>query len=233
MGSPRLPRRFWTADEDARVRDLYPDLRTDVIAGLLRRTTTAVRARARELGIEKSAAFRASIDACRLRRDSSVGIPYRFQKGIVPANKGLRRPGWAPGRMRETQFKKGQRNGVAAAHFMPIGSTRLMEGYVLRKVSDIPNVPYTVNWKLEHHLVWTASNGPIPPGHRLRFKNGDKSDIRLENLELVTARDMMLRNTVHNLPPALAQTIQLLGVLKRQIRKRERHAREEQNRRSA
>ena len=29
---------------------------------------------------------------------------------------------------------------------MPIGSTRLMDGYVYFKVADVPNVPYTVNW---------------------------------------------------------------------------------------
>jgi hypothetical protein len=229
MARPRYPRRFWTAAEDARLRELYPDLRSDVIAGLLGRTVNAVHNRAQSLGVEKSDGFKASIDACRLRRDSSVGAPFRFKKGLVPANKGLRRPGYGPGRMKATQFKRGQRNGTAAAHWMPIGSTRFMEGYILRKVSDVPNVPYTVNWKLEHHLVWTAAHGPIPPKHRLRFKNGDKADVRLDNLELVTARQMMARNTVHNLPPELAETIQLLGALTRQIRKRDGHACEKQD----
>lgn len=226
-------RRRWTPEEDLRLRELYPDLRGDVVAGLLRRTLNAVHNRAQQLNLEKSAAFRASIDASRLRSDSSVGIPSRFKKGQVPANKGLRRPGWGPGRMKTTQFRKGQRSGTSAVNWMPIGATRLVGGYVYRKVSDILNVPYTVNWKPDHHLIWTSAHGPLPAGCRLRFRNGDKLDVRLDNLELATARDMMARNTVHNLPPRLRQTIQLLGALTRQIRKRDRHADEKQDRRSA
>jgi len=103
---------------------------------------------------------------------------------------------------------------------MPIGSTRLVDGYVYRKVSDVPNVPYTVNWKPEHHLIWIAANGPIPPRHALTFRNGDRTDVRLENLALISRRQLMARNTVHNLPKPLASAVQLLGALNRQIRKR-------------
>ncbi len=123
--------------------------------------------------------------------------------------------------MRETQFKKGQRSGKAGAHWMPVGSTRRDgDGYVLRKVSDVPNVPYYVNWKYEHILVWARVNGPVPKGHCLAFKNGRRDDIRLDNLECITRRERMARNTVHNLPKPLAQTVQLLGALKRQIRRK-------------
>lgn len=118
--------------------------------------------------------------------------------------------------MKETQFKKGAlpRNNI------PVGSTRLVDGYVYRKVSDVPYVPYTVNWKPEHHLIWVAARGPIPDGFALRFINGDRLDVRLDNLELVSRQALMQRNTIHNLPPALKETVQLLGRLNRQIRKR-------------
>jgi len=52
------------------------------------------------------------------------------------------------------------------------------------------------------------------------FRNADHADIRLENLELITRRELMLRNSVHNLPKPLAQAVQLLGALNRQIRRR-------------
>lgn len=228
-------KRVWNAEEDRVLRTLYPDTPTARLATQLRRSRIAVYARARYLGVEKSEAYRNSPYACRLRRGGTnhPGRATQFQKGMVPHNKGLRRPGYARGRMRETQFKKGQRNGVAALRYMPVGATRLIEGYLYRKVSDIPNVPYTVNWKQEHYLLWTKARGPVPPGHRLRFKNGDKTDIRLDDLELVTPRQMMARNSVHNLPPALKSTIQLLGALNRQIRKRVNHGSQEQDRRSA
>jgi hypothetical protein len=216
----RAGKRLWNPGDDRILRAIYPDTPTADVARQLRRTLCAVYGRAQAFGLTKSAAYLASPDACRLRCGDHVGAAYWYPKGHVPANKGLRRPGYAPGRMRETQFKPGTRSGTAAAHHMAVGSTRLVEGYVYRKVSDVPNVPYTVNWKAEHHLIWVAAHGPIPPGHKLRFLNGDRMDVRLENLELTTHRAMMLRNSMHTLPPALAKTLQLLGALNRQIRRR-------------
>jgi hypothetical protein len=133
--------------------------------------------------------------------------------------------------MRETQFKAGTLNGVAAQRVMPIGSTRLVEGYVYRKVSDVPNVPYTVNWKAEHVLIWTETRGPVPAGHVVIFRNHDRTDVRLDNLELISRRTLMARNSVHTLPKPLAQAVQLLGALNRTLRRRSRG--EEQDRRSA
>lgn len=223
MARFRAGKRLWEPEEDALLRELFPDLPTVVVARRLRRTPSATSVRAAFLGLHKSAAYLASPHACRLRRGDQVGARFRFQKGHVPANKGVRRPGWAPGRMKTTQFKPGMRSGKAAQHYMPIGSTRLVDGYVYRKVSDVPNVPYTVNWKAEHRLMWEAEHGPVPAGHALTFANGDPSDVRLENLTLLSRRELMARNTIHNLPPALAHTVQLLGALHRQIRRRTNH----------
>lgn len=227
----RAGKRLWNRADDAVLRRLYPDTPTHALAKQLRRSLTSLYVRARFLGVGKSEAYRAGPHACRLRRGDHVGAAFRFKPGQVPPNKGLRRPGWAPGRMRETQFKPGQRNGQAARHWMPIGSTRLIEGYVYRKVSDVPNVAYTVNWKPEHVLVWTRAHGPVPDRHAIAFRNGDKADIRLDNLVCVSRRELMACNSVHNLPEPLPQVVQLLGALKRQIRRKTRG--EEQDRRSA
>jgi hypothetical protein len=221
----RAGKRLWSAADDALMRARYPHEPTPTIARALRRTVESVYARAKKLGLKKSAAYLASPHACRLRRGDNVGARFRYRKGHVPANKGLRRPGWGPGRMREHQFKGGTRNGQAAKRYMPVGSTRLVDGYVYRKVSDTGNVPWTRNWTLEHRRVWVAAHGPLPRGHALAFKNGDRTDVRLDNLECIPRRELMLRNTVHNYPKPLAETIQLLGALKNSIRRRtQRHA---------
>jgi hypothetical protein len=154
-----------------------------------------------------------------LRRGDAVGARFRFQKGHVPANKGLRRPGWGPGRMRQTQFRKGQLSGTAARRFKPIGSTRTLGGYLYRKVAAVPG-PWTRNWRLVHVLLWESVHGPVPRSHAVCFKNGERMDIRVENLELISRRALMARNSVHNLPEPLARTIQLLGALRRQINRR-------------
>lgn len=212
-------RRPWSREDDALLRRIYPDTPTAQVARRLKRTVAATYGRADKLGLEKSPSYLASPAACRLRRGDHVGVRSRFQKGHVPANKGLRRPGWAPGRMRETQFKKGVRQGVAARLYKPIGTERISkDGYLERKVND--GLPLQARWRSVHLLVWEAAHGPLPKSHAVVFKNRDRTDIRLENLELIHRRDLMARNTVHNLPKPLAQTVQLLGALRRKINRR-------------
>jgi hypothetical protein len=97
-----MNRKPWTAKEIELVRDLYPEVPTKLIAERLGRSVEKVYARAAKLGLHKSAEYLASPDACRLRRGDKVGLACRFQPGHAPANKGLRMPGWAPGRMAET-----------------------------------------------------------------------------------------------------------------------------------
>lgn len=226
----RAGKRLWSKADDRTLRRIFPHQRTEIVARQLRRTYSSICGRAAKLGLHKSAAYLASPAACRLRRGDHVGAPYRFAAGHVPANKGLRRPGWAPGRMKETQFKKGALSGVARQRFMPIGSTRIADGYLYRKISTTPG-PWTVNWKQEHVRIWEHAHGPVPAGHALMFRNRDRMDIRLDNLELITRRELMARNSVHNLPKPLAQAVQLLGALNRKLRRSTRDA--EHDRRSA
>jgi hypothetical protein len=213
------PRRYWSKREDALLRSAYPNTRTVELARRLKRTERSVYVRARALGLRKSPAYLASPAACRLRRGDHVGARFRFQKGHVPANKGLRRPGWGPGRMKLTQFRKGERRGVAVRLYKPIGAERVSkDGYLERKVND--GLPLQRRWRAVHLVVWEAAHGPVPRGHAVVFKNGDKRDIRLDNLECITRRELMARNTVHRFPKPLAQAVQLIGALRRQINER-------------
>lgn len=199
------------------MRERYPHEQTRVLADALSRSESSVYGRALVLGIKKSAAFLASPAAC--RTNGRHGIGSRFEKGHTPANKGLRRPGWAPGRMRETQFRKGERRGVAVELWKPIGTERISkDGYLERKVNN--DLPLQRRWRAVHLIVWEAANAPLPKGHAIVFKNGDKTDIRVENLECITRAELMRRNTLHRYPKEIASAIQLLGALQRQINKR-------------
>jgi hypothetical protein len=85
------------------------------------------------------------------------------------------------------------------------------DGYIKRKIAE----PKT--WVYVHRYEWERAFGPIPKTHALTFKDGDKTNVSLDNLELRTKREIMLRNSVHNLPPELVEVIQLQGALKRKI----------------
>lgn len=218
------PRRRWTVEENAYLRAFYPDTPMPaLLAALPGRSMRSIYARVAEWGLKRSAAFLASPAACRLRRGDDRGKPYRFQKGQTPPNKGLRRPGWGPGRMKDTQFKKGERHGTAAQRYQPVGTERVSDdGYLERKVTDTR--PFSRRWRFVHLLLWESAYGPVPPGHAIVFVNGDKTDIRLENLACISRADLMRRNTVHNLPAPIPQIVQLRGALVRKINRRQREA---------
>lgn len=221
-GTGRVSGVRWTAQEDASLRARYPHESTQSIAADLGRTAKAVYLRAAVgLGLRKTAAYLSTAASGRLHADSQIA--HRFAKGHATWNKGMRRPGWAPGRMKTTQFRAGERHGRAQDIHKPIGAERLTKnGYLQRKVNE--DLPFNRRWRLVHVLVWEASHGPVPKGHAVVFVNGDKRDIRLENLALITRAELMRRNTVHNYGPEVAKTVQLIGALKRQIRRRTRDA---------
>lgn len=222
-------RRFWTEAELKRVVELYPNRPTQQIAMLLNRSRTTVYNAAHKLGLKKSQEFLASDESGRLRKgESRAGTEgTRFRKGQVPANKGLRRPGWAPGRMKQTQFKKGCRTGIAARNWKPIGTILPdSEGFLRIKVRDAVHgkeatgFGNTKVWPLLNRHVWEQQNGPIPPKHLVAFKDRDRGNCAIENLELRSMADNARRNSMWNrLPPEMIQVIQLNGALKRKIRR--------------
>jgi hypothetical protein len=219
----------WTAEQVALLREMYPDTPMPEIERRLGLPLTIIYAKATRLGLRRSASYLASPHACRLRRGGGVGAEHRFPKGNVPANKGQRRPGFAPGRMRETQFKKG-RPANQSHNYVPIGAEKVEKknGYLVRKVTDDPAIAPVRRWVAVHRLVWEAANGPVPPGHAIAFVGGRRTAVRdeitLDRLELVSQAEMMRRNTIHNLPKPLVEVIQLRGAINRQIRKKERQS---------
>lgn len=211
-------REHWRPDEEALLRELYPDTSTKHIAARLGRSLSTVYQCAARLGLEKSEVYLASPAACRLRRGDNVGAAHRFQKGQVPANKGLRRPGYAPGRMKATQFTKGERSGAAARNWMPIGSERVIDGYCYTKVSDTPNVPYTVNWKKTHQMRWEAVNGAVPQGHALKCLDANKLNTDASNWVAIPRAMLPMLTGIHgrdfdNAPPELKPSILAIAKL--------------------
>jgi hypothetical protein len=222
-------RKVWTAAEDKRLRELYPHRLTRELAVEFGATKLSVHQRANKLGIHKSAAFMAkALRDCGIQVTES-GKAHRFPKGHVSANKGVKMPGWGPGRMKETQFKKGQ----VSINTMPMWSFRWVDGYLMLKTGK-RHAPPNDRWEYVHKLIWEQANGPLPDWRvaRLWWKDGDHSNCALSNLELVNGWAHAARTSIHNLPAPLKQVIQLKGALKRRIRRMEREHAEEHDGRS-
>lgn len=213
----RRPRMAWTKALDRVLKRRYPNEPAAAIAADLGCPVSSVHKRARALKLAKSEQFYASDLSRRIQRGKQDPrmVAAQFSKGHVPANKGLRRPGFAPGRMAATQFKKGQRS----KNWLPVGSTRVnADGYLDRKIADTGYPPR--DWRGEHILLWEEHLGPLPPKHCICFKNGDKRDIRIDNLACISRAERLRRNTIHRYPPELKDAIRNLARLKRVIRKR-------------
>lgn len=219
-------RKPWTDAELAILRGRFSNEPTAVVANALGRSYSPVAKKAASLGITKSEAFYASDLSGRVKRGKQCPAmrATQFKPGQTPANKGTRRPGWAPGRMADTQFRKGERRGVAVSLYQPIGTERVSkDGYLERKIND--DMPLQRRWRAVHLIEWESVNGPMPPGHCLCFRDGDKNNRSLDNLELITRAERMRRNSYHtNYPKEVAQLIQLKGALTAKINRRSRQA---------
>jgi len=108
------------------------------------------------------------------------GRDTRFKKGQVAHNKGKY--------CRHSQASEFKKGNVPANH-RPTGSTRTsVDGYIEIKVAE-PR-----KWRQLHRVVWEESYGPVPKGHVVIFGDGNKQNVTLENLLLVTRSELARLN---------------------------------------
>lgn len=94
------------------------------------------------------------------------------------------------------QFRKGR----VADHGLPIGSITKWrhtkgEFFLWIKLRDNDTVNSLENWKMLHLHVWEVSHGPVPAGHLITFKDGDRLNCELTNLEMISQQEIMKRNS--------------------------------------
>ena len=210
-------RERWSGPDVSRLRELYPHQSNQDLARLFGRTKGAIDGAGRSFGLKKSVVYLRSVG---IQKGSNLGALFRFPKGNVPANKGLRRPGWSVGRMRETQFRKGER----PLNWKPVGTICTdSDGYRRIKVREPrPGEPTgsgnRESWPFLHVYTWEKRHGPLPVGHVVCFKDGDRSNCALKNLERISRAELARRNAMwHRFPPELIAAITANAALKRRI----------------
>jgi hypothetical protein len=126
-----------------------------------------------------------------------------FFSGHKPWNKGMK---GLPsiGRMSGTQFKIGH----VPFNQKPIGTVIIREdkrtGRVYQYIKIDPK-----NWMGYHKYLWTQKNGPIPSGMRVVFKDGNQLNCVIENLEIISPQEAMVRT--RNSDMFIAKTIASTG----------------------
>lgn len=131
-----------------------------------------------------------NLHSLRKRKQWKTGRTGRFEKGNIP------HPDAKPKGPNKTSFKSGNK----PHNWKVVGSTRVSkDGYVEVKMSE----PKT--WVQLHTIIWSAEHGEIPESHCIVFVDGDKTNTRLSNLELITRAEHLQINKLlgaYSLPEA-------------------------------
>lgn len=72
---------------------------------------------------------------------------------------------------------------------LPIGSERIVHGYILVKVAE-PNI-----WIDKQRIIYESVHGKIPSGHRVIFADNNNRNFDINNLILVTNAEALIMNT--------------------------------------
>jgi len=142
----------------------------------------------------------------------------RFKKGQTSYNKGLKIEQYmSPEGIEEskkTRFKKGHipyntKSGLGEVVSRKESSGRIYKWYC-----------YQIGkWVLLHHKIWEDANGLIPKGCLIVFKDKDSTNVVLENLELISKKENMLRNSKHNFPEEIIPSMVLINQLQTKLNK--------------
>lgn len=129
----------------------------------------------------------------RARHKIRSGVTGWYQKGHAPGTKGktleeiCHHDPEKLARVRSTYFSKGH----TPKNKMPIGTVLVKsDGYLWKKIGEGAR-----EWKQVHIMLWEEANGPVPDGMRLTFKDGDRMNVDLANLALVTPAENAVLTT--------------------------------------
>lgn len=146
------------------------------------------------------------------RNHISSGIKG-FEIGHIPKNKGVKMSPEVYEKCKNTMFKKGQ---IPRNH-KPVGSERFgKDFYKMIKVAE-PNV-----WKMKHVFLWEQYHGLVPSDCVVTFLDGNRKNITIENLALITRKEnrMMNKKGLRSSDPELTTTGIALTKLKCAISKK-------------
>lgn len=112
------------------------------------------------------------------------GVNTKFKKGQTSWNKGKKMSQETYEKCKKTMFQKGNLSNAR-----PVGDERIdVDGYTYIKVEQ-PN-----KWKLKHRVLWEEKYGDIPKGYNLIFADGNKQNLDLDNLILVSNSELFILN---------------------------------------
>jgi hypothetical protein len=193
------------------IRRHYPDQYTKDIASVIGWSTSKIYNYVNKIGLKKGEKWREMNYEFRKSILIKSGEKYRFKKGQEPVNKGVKMSDDIREKIKGTWFKKGQQPSNANYD----GHERVdKEGYTMIRIAP-------GRYEKKHRVLWESVHGPIPQGCIIVFKDKNKKNIRIDNLEIITRLENMRRNTLHQYPEELKSMIKLVNKLKKKINEKQ------------
>lgn len=124
-----------------------------------------------------------------LKRNSfKSGRTGRFRKGEQAWNKGVK--GYMGAN--KTSFK----GGNTPHNTKPLYSERTgKNGYIEISVPETnPHTGHPSRYVQKHVWIWKQKNGPVPDGHVVTFRDGDITNLTIENLTLLSRAELLWLN---------------------------------------
>lgn len=188
----------WDEESIAYLVANYADMSAADVAKAIGRSVGSVWCMASRLGLRKSREFLSQQG--RIAAACENAMAHRFQKGIVPHNKGKRIEDFMSPEgienSKRTRFVKGQ----LPHNTREVGTERVhQDGYVYLRIDDgcIP----------KHRYVWEQHYGAIPEGAIVTFKDGNPQNCDIANLELIRREDAARRTISRETAEARQQRI--------------------------
>lgn len=141
----------------------------------------------------------------------------RFKIGNT-LNKGKKVSPEVYAKMKNTFFKKGS----IAHNSLPIGAEikrvdkKNNKSYFMIKIESKRKLVF------KHIHIWTLANGAPKKGENVVFKDGNTLNCKIENLELITDQELMVRNSLNQWPSDLQEVIKLTNKLKNKINEKQK-----------
>lgn len=131
-----------------------------------------------------------NIKCFRTNHKLNSGLTGRFEKGHKTHNKGKKWCEYMSSQGQTNSLKTTFKKGQMPHNYRPVGSERISkDGYVEIKIAD-PD-----KWQLKHRYIYEQKYGKIKEGYNLIFLDGNKQNLELSNLKLVSkAEDLIMNN---------------------------------------
>lgn len=199
----------------------FPYSKSQDIADAIGSKVSTVRHFAYKNGIKKSFEFNKSLMSGRLLPGAKTGEIFRFEKGHIPANKGKKITEYLKPevveKIKKTSFKIGHiPKNTKFDGAISTRKDRCGKYYKFIRVG-------LSKWVHLHIHLYRQEFGDIPDGYVVAFKDGNSMNCVIENLELITRKQLIIRNSIHQYPEEIKQTIRTLSKLKKLINGKEQN----------